>query len=191
MIDSELVKLIVDGDKTAFREVFIQNRRIVINACYKFVNNKEIAEDLTQDVFVEVYRSISQFKGGSQLSTWIYRIAVTKSIDYLRAQKSQKRFALIKSLITNDDEENQIPDEKSMSPTKEMERADRLRIINMALNSLPENQRAAFTLSNVEDLRYKEIAEIMNTTISSVESLIHRAKKNLEKKLRKYYEKIF
>ncbi len=190
MHELELVNLVISGDEGAFRTVFEQSQRMVINTCYRFVNNKEAAEDLTQDVFVEVFRSIKNFKGGSKLSTWIYRIAITKSIDYLRTQKRKKRFAFLKSLPDNDEPEEQIVNNDSINPEKEMENKDRIRILNWALDALPENQRVAFTLSKYNEMSYKEIAEILDTTISSVESLIHRAKKNLEKKLYKYYQKI-
>ena len=139
MNDFDLVKQIIAGDETAFKCFFEVNRRIVINTCFKFVNFKEITEDITQEFFIEVYRSIKHFKGSSQLSTWIYCIAVTKSIDYLRARKSQKRFALFKNLITHDEEGSQVPDEKNLNPSRELERGDRLKIIKIRFPKTKES----------------------------------------------------
>ena len=81
MQENELVNRLKNGDEEAFRIIFNDNQKKVINACYRLVNDIDTAEDLTQEVFIKVYSSISQFRGESQLSTWIYRIAITKSLD--------------------------------------------------------------------------------------------------------------
>ena len=177
------------GDIKSFRILVDEHQKKVLNTCYRFVGNREDAEDLTQEVFIEVYKSISSFRGESQISTWIYRIAVTKSLDFIRKKKRKKRFAILKNTFSGDTVEEDIPDNQNLNPGSKIEEKDRIRILNEALESLPENQRAAFTLSKYDEMSYKEIAEILNTTVSSVESLIHRAKENLKKKLHHYYEK--
>ena len=146
------------------------------------LNNKEDSEDLTQEVFVEVYKSLASFRGESKLSTWIYRIAVTKSLDFIRRKKRKKRFGIIKKVFNADDSFEDIIDDNNPDPEVRLEELDRIKILNEALGTLPENQRAAFTLSKYDEISYKEIAEILDTTIPSVESLIHRAKNNLKKK---------
>ncbi len=186
MEEPDLIKSLVEGDEKAFRIIFEQNQKIVLNTCYKFVYNKEIAEDLTQEVFVEVFRSVKNFRFNSKLSTWIYRIAVSKSLDYLRAQKRKKRFSFLKSFEEDDNSDTiAVP---NPGPHDSIENEDRIKLLNKALELLPYNQRAAFTLSKIDDLSYKEIADILETSVSSVESLMHRAKKNLEKTLYKYYK---
>ncbi len=177
------------GDIKSYRILVDEHQKKVLNTCFRFVGNREDAEDLTQEVFIEVYKSISSFRGESQISTWIYRIAVTKSLDFIRKKKRKKRFAILKSTFSGDTVEEDIPDNQNLNPGSKIEEKDRIRILNEALESLPENQRAAFTLSKYDEMSYKEIAEILNTTVSSVESLIHRAKENLKKKLHHYYEK--
>ncbi len=177
------------GDIKSYRMLVDEHQKKVLNTCYRFVGNREDAEDLTQEVFIEVYKSISSFRGESQISTWIYRIAVTKSLDFIRKKKRKKRFAILKNTFSGDTVEEDIPDNQNLNPGGKIEEKDRIRILNEALELLPENQKAAFTLSKYDEMSYKEIAEILNTTVSSVESLIHRAKENLKKKLRNYYEK--
>ncbi|MCA9734883.1 MAG: RNA polymerase sigma factor [Deferribacteres bacterium] len=188
MQEDRLLKLLRNGDEQAFKQVFDQNQKHVINICYRFVGQKEIAEDLTQDVFVEVFRSIDRFRGNSKLSTWIYRIATTRSIDYLRAQKSKKRFAFLTSIEDSEICDKKLPDSVDINPDKNAQNEEIKKILHKALKTLPENQRIAFTLSKYDELSYKEIADILETSLPAVESLIHRAKKNLEKKLYKYFK---
>ena len=176
-------------DFKSFRILIDEHQKKILNTCFRFVNNREDAEDLAQEVFVEVYKSIHSFRGESKISTWIYRIAVTKSLDFIRKKKRKKRFSIIKKVFSDDTLADEIALNKNLYPDTHIEEMERIRILNNALESLPENQRTAFTLSKYDEMSYKEIAEILNTTIPSVESLIHRAKNNLKKKLHKYYEK--
>lgn len=189
MEDFEFIQQLKKGDPQSFRILVDRYQRFILNTCNKFVYEKETAEDLTQEVFIEVYRSVNNFKGNSKLSTWIYRIAITKSLDLLKSRKRKKRFVLLKSLFGEDEMEDRISAPDEMNPGKELENKDRLRVLTWALNQLPENQRVAFTLSKYDELSYQEIADILGTTISSVESLIYRAKQNLKKKLYHYYKK--
>ena len=184
-----MIENLKKGDIKSFRILVDEHQRKVLNTCYRFLNNKEDAEDLTQEVFLEVYKSISSFREESKISTWIYRIAVTKSLDFIRKKKRKKRYAVLKRIFSDDAVTVEIPDNTNLNPGRRTEEQDRIRILNEALESLPQNQRAAFTLSKYDELSYKEIADILNTTISSVESLIHRAKNNLKKKLYHYYQK--
>jgi len=166
---------------------------MVLNTCYRFVLNKETAEDLTQEVFIEVYRSINMFRSESKFSTWIYRIAISKSLDYLKSGKRKKRFAILKSLTENESGKNkfeQIPENENSGLQRLIENEDRIKILAAAVDKLPENQKVAFTLSKYDEMSYQDISEILGVSISSVESLIHRAKVNLRKKLYKFYKEI-
>ena len=189
MQENELVNRLKNGDEEAFRIIFNDNQKKVINACYRMVNDIETAEDLTQEVFIKVYSSINQFRGESQLSTWIYRIAITKSLDHLRAQKRKKRMAILKYLSGDEEKQIDIEAPKDQNPDIIIDNSERMKILNDAINTLPENQRVAFSLSKYDEMSSKEIAEVLSTSISAVESLIHRAKKNLEKRLYNYYKK--
>jgi RNA polymerase sigma-70 factor, ECF subfamily len=188
MEERELIDNLKNGNDETFRSVVDKYQKFVLNSCYRLVNNRETAEDLTQEVFIEVYRSINVFRSDSKFSTWIYRIAISKSLDYMKHQKRKKRFAILRSLFGENEQEEQIPASNNLTPSALLENEDRIKILARALESLPENQRIAFTLSKYDEMSYNEIAEILGITISSVESLIHRAKNNLKKKLYNYYK---
>ncbi len=189
MAEEELIKNISNGGFKSFKILVNENQKKVLNTCFRFTNNREDAEDLTQEVFMEVYKSITGFRGDSKLSTWIYRIAVTKSLDFLRKKKRKKRFGIMKSISSEETLREELKATDISSPGTQAENRDRIKILNEALEKLPENQRVAFTLSKYDELSYQEIAEILETTIPAVESLIHRAKNNLKKRLYNYYEK--
>lgn len=189
MEDFELIEKLKNRDNEAFRGLVDRYQKMVLNCTYKFLRDVQTAEDITQDVFIEIYESIGSFRGDAKLSTWIYRIAVTKSINYLKSRNRKKRFASLISIFGKDDMEEKIESESRQD--EELEMKDRAKVLAWALSTLPENQRIAFTLSKNSDMSYKEISEVLNTTISSVESLIHRAKTNLKKKLFSYYKENF
>lgn len=189
MKDEQLLNALRDGQAGAFRELVELHQHRVINICYRFVHNKAEAEDLAQETFVEVHRSIGRFRGQSSLSTWIHRIAVSKSLDLVRKHSRLKHGGKLKALLRLDDNANEIPAPDSTRPDEMLEQQERRRVLNEALGTLPKKQHIAFILSKYDGLSHQEIADTMDTTISSVESLIHRAKKNLQQRLRGYYER--
>ncbi|MCP4215616.1 MAG: RNA polymerase sigma factor, partial [bacterium] len=185
--ESELIGRLKASDPAAFKFLVETFQDRIINTCYRFLYHREDAEDIAQEVFIEVYRSVGAFREQSKLSTWLYRIAVTKSIDFIRKKKRKKRFALIKSMFALQEEGKEIPDLDG-NPLDNLQDEERMGILQEAVNGLPENQRIAFTLSKCEGFGNKEIAGIIGTSLSSVESLMHRAKANLRKKLHVYFE---
>lgn len=202
MTDKELVSKIIDGDEQAFKQLVEQYQALVINTCYGFLHTREDAEDIAQDVFIEAYKSIAQFRFEAKLSTWLYRIAVNKCLNFLRDNKYLNLFKKISAFAGFGDEKSDyysesdkkdeianLPD-SGQQPDIVLEQEERRKILHQAIESLSMNQKIAFTLHKYEDLSYKEIAEIMNISLSSVESLIHRAKKNIQKRLLRYYKVI-
>ncbi len=185
--EKTLIPKLLIGDQQAFRMLVAAFQEKVLNTCYGFVNSKEEAEDLTQEVFVEVFRSIEKFRGDAKLSTWIYRIAVRKSLEEIRKRKRQKRAAYFKSLIGLEGVAETVAD-NSKNPHQELESKQRATIMQKMLDKIPENQRIAFTLHKYEGLSYREVAEIMGLSLPAVESLMHRAKASLKKKLSVYYK---
>lgn len=172
------------GNKNAYRQLIETYQDQVVNTCYGFVQRREDAEDLAQEVFIEVFRSVGKFRKDAKLSTWLYRIAVNKSLEFIRYHKRKKRFAWRQSL--SDMTEAEEPASLSDHPGLSLEQQEGMRILMGKIELLPQNQRIAFTLSKIEDLPYKEIAEVMKLSLSSVESLMHRAKKNLKKELKNW-----
>lgn len=172
-----------------FSTIVAEHQDMVLNTCYRFVLNREDAEDITQEVFLEAYRSFGSFRRESKLSTWLYRIAVTKSLDHLRKKKRKKRFSSLKRVIGFNDPAEELTLPSMETPVEVLSGNERTEILRKALDSLPDNQKTAFLLSKYDGYSNQEIAEVMHTTVSAIESLVHRAKKNLQKKLEKYYGK--
>ena len=188
MSDKELLERVILGDRKSFTALYNKFHPQVFKTAFGYFNNNFDADEIVQDVFIEVHRSAKRFNHKSGLSTWIYRITVNKSLDKLRFQKSAKRFSFFSAILFDKDNtltEN-IADTSNHgldADNKELEK-----IIRKAMDTLPETQRTAFILTQVEDLSGKEAAEIMKTTGKAVESLIQRAKANLRKKLSKIYD---
>ena len=146
--------------------------------------NMDDAKDIAQEVFINVFKSIDKFKGKSTLSTWIYRMAVNKSLNFLRDSKKRKFYFNLDSINKlGRNNPRELSDDSSFSYLEKNEAEYKKKIIFKAIDRLPEKQRIAFLLSKYEEKSYKEIAEIMNTSFSAVESLIFRAKQKLKNEL--------
>ena len=182
-----LVEQLKKGDEAAFKSIVETWQNMVYNTALGIVQNAEDAEDIAQEVFVQVHQSVSSFKGESKFSTWLYRITVTKSLDHERRKKRKKRFAFVRSLV-GDQNEIVVNPPDFHHPGVVLDNKEDAAVLFRAIAALPENQRVAFTLNMVEGLSYQEVSEVMKTTVSSVESLMHRAKNNLKKNLEDYYK---
>ncbi len=191
MDDKDAIALILKGDREKFRLLVEKYQQMVFRTCLGFVHNKEDADDLTQDVFIRAYQSLSRFKGNSAFSTWLYRIAVNASLNRIR--KSPLNILFRKPGDTSADIKEkeffyQLKDEDN--PEKILIRQEHVKMVHRALESLPENQRTAMVLSKYDELPQKEIAEIMKISEGAVEALLQRAKKNLREKLGASQKKI-
>lgn len=189
MTDRELVQGIIDSDQAAFKELVEIHQLFVIRSCYALVHDREDAQDLAQEVFIEVMRSANTFRGTAKLSSWIYRIAVNKSLNHLKKNKRRNTFSLFSFQGTGGKmHEEQIADQSTYNNGDTvMEEQELKEALHTAIDGLPDKQKIAFTLHKYEELPYSEIAEVMKVSLSSVESLIHRAKLNLKKRLTYYY----
>lgn len=187
MNELELIQQLRAGDEQAFKSLVENYQNLVYNTALGVVQNSEDAEDVAQEVFIQVYRSIDQFKGDARLSTWIYRITTTKALDHIRSRKRKKRFAFITSLFGPNDELVHEPVD-FQHPGVALDRKEQAALLFRMIDQLPENQKVAFTLHKTEELSYQEIAEVMQLSVSAVESLLFRARQNLRKLLEKYYQ---
>ncbi|MEM0999628.1 MAG: sigma-70 family RNA polymerase sigma factor [Bacteroidota bacterium] len=175
------------GDEKAYRALIDTYKDRVYNVCLGYVYNAEDAEDLAQEVFLEVFRSIGNFKGESCLYTWVYRICVTKSLELIRRRKRKKRSGKVYSLLGMKEMGYEPAAARFDHPGVRLENQERATILFGAIESLSDNQRIAFSMHNLEGKSYAEISDLMGVSLSSVESLIFRAKRNLRKKLEHYY----
>jgi RNA polymerase sigma factor (sigma-70 family) len=181
-----LIEKLRAGDQSAFRDMVEARQGLVYNTVIGFLQNAEDAEDVTQDVFIKVFESIGQFKGESAFTTWLYRIAVTSALEFLRKKSRKKRSGLIARLFGDDNTPLAEPVD-FVHPGVKLDQRENARMLFEAMQSLPENQRIAFTLHKVEGLSYLEVANVMGVSISAVESLLHRSKQNLKKTLEKTF----
>jgi RNA polymerase sigma-70 factor (ECF subfamily) len=189
MTETEIIKKLQQGDEQAFRQLVENYQKRVVNTCYGLVHSTEDAEDIAQDVFIEVFRSIQNFRADAKLSTWIYRISVNRSLNFIRDNKRRKWFLKFEEATPAKNQQINSATLHRETPAAELEASERANILHQTVAALPKNQKTAFTLNKYEDLSYKEIAEVMELSVSSVESLIHRAKLNLQKKLYHCYKK--
>lgn len=186
--EEELIERLKEGDESAFKELVTSWQDMVYNTSLGIVQSETDAEDVAQEVFVKAYESIKGFKGESKISTWLYRITVTKSLDFLRSRKRKKRFAFVSSIF-GDNNQLLINPPDFNHPGVLSENRQQASLLFQAVDKLPEQQKTAFILTRVEGLGHKEVSEIMGTTIPAVESLLQRAKVNLKKQLETYYRK--
>ncbi len=175
---------------TDFQSIVEKLQEKVRNTCFRYVNNVDDADDIAQEVFIQVYESMNNFREDSQISTWVYRIAVNKSLDFLRSKKRKKRFGQLTSLFRSTEEGEEIVEIPSYgTPQQELEDKERKEVLDWAISKLPDNQKTAIILSKYDGFSNKEITEIMDLSLSAVEALMHRAKKGLQKQLKNYFEK--
>ncbi len=183
MTDQELVTGILNRDKQVIQFLVSKYHKQVIKTAFHLLQNMDDAEDLAQDVCMEIIESAGSFKGNSSLSTWIYRLTVNKSLNFIRKNKRKQLVRQFESFFSKSDDNVSSRVLEPSEYDKTFENSEKKQILEKAINSLPENQKTAFILSKYEELSYKEITEIMSLSLSSVESLLQRAKHNLQKKL--------
>ena len=167
-----------------YRKLVERYQPMVFRTCMGFLHHKEDADDLTQDVFIQAYQTLSAFKGDATFSTWIYRIAVNASLNKIRKSSKNQFLQRLETVFGGEkSKEYSFSISDNENPENILILNEHKEWVQKALNSLPENQRTAIVLSKYDDLPQKEIAEIMNTTEGAVEALIQRAKANLREKL--------
>lgn len=159
-----------------FRDVYEMYSDMVYNLCLNYLQNREDAEEATQDVFVKVYDKLSAFRSESSLKTWIYRIAVNHCHDKV---KSRKRIWW-KTLLTLDNGPERAEFARFDHPGVQLEDREALELLYRQINALPEQQKTAIILRYLEDLSPPEIAAIMSLSVKAVESLLQRGKLKLQ-----------
>jgi RNA polymerase sigma factor (sigma-70 family) len=180
------IRALQAGDPQAFKTLVDTWQHMVYNTVLGIVQQAEEAEDIAQEVFIQVYRSVQSFRGEAKLSTWLYRIAVTKALDAERRKKTARRFGQVRAWFSTEEKE-EVPADFA-HPGVDLENKEKAAALFKAMRALPDNQRIAFLLIKTEGLSYDETAAVMNTSVKAVEALMHRAKENLRKKLQQYYQ---
>lgn len=172
------------ASESHFETIYNGHKNLVYNICLHYVLNAEDAQDITQEVFVKVYQRYHQYDTETaSLKTWICRIAINHCLDFIKSKKTKKRFGFLSSLFYHDSNEPVSNAVTINHPGIETEDKEALQNLLQIIYTLPENQKTAIILSKIEDRPQKEVAEIMNTSVKAVESLLQRAKQTIQKKL--------
>jgi len=168
------------SDPKAFYD---KHKTLVYNLALNYCGNKEDAEEITQDVFLTVFKKMSIFRHESKIETWIYRVAINKSLDYLKAKKRFKRNFINDGVSIDQVSQTEFSDFNH--PGVLLESKEKIQEIYSCINKLPEDYRTVIILLKIENRTYKEVSEIMKISIKAVESLFNRAKKKLDALLKK------
>ncbi|RMD72507.1 MAG: sigma-70 family RNA polymerase sigma factor [Bacteroidetes bacterium] len=178
MDELQHIRAIGQGDRKAFEALYRRYADRVYNTALGFAKNAEDAEEITQDVFVRIWRGAQAFKGEAAVHTWIYRITVNAALSFLK--KKEKHAAVSSG--------EGLPDGATFDhPGARLENKEKARLLFQVIDTLPDNQRTAFLLSYVEHLPRQEVADVMGLSLKAVESLLQRAKQNLRKRLEPLY----
>ena len=177
-----------EGSEEAFRHLVKTYQQMVYNTCLGMLQQEPDAEDITQEVFISIFQHIKEFKAGSALSTWIYRITVNKCMEFIRYKRRRKRFSTVIRLWG--DSSIRLSEEvvDFVHPGVRLQNKELATQLFRAMARLPVRQNSAFVLNKIEGLSYQEVGEVLGLSVSSVESLLFRAKKNLQTLLGAFYE---
>lgn len=186
--DVRLMLRFRDGDEEAFRELFEKHSRAIVNFAYHFVGSRPRAEELAQDVFMQIYRAGSRYEPQAKFTTWLYRIATNACLNEVRRPEHRYK----KRPLEHEPEDSSkraeiafadpraVPGESALAG-RQLEAK-----IREVLVKLPENQRAALVMSRVEGMSYREVAEALESSESAVKSLVFRATATMRKELAEF-----
>ena len=185
-IDLSLVRRVKKGDYTAFDLLVLKYQSRVIATAFKFVKEKQLAEDIAQEAFIKSYKSIDSFREESSFYTWVYRITVNTAKNYLLSSK--RRDEVVISDLSQDD--SFYPEKLDIDSPQEILKASELRdLIFETLSSLGEETRTALSLREFDGLSYEQIAEIVQCPVGTVRSRIFRGRELIEEVVGKHMDK--
>jgi len=187
--DRILVEKILKNDQQAFGTLVTKYQRMVYATCFRLVRTQSDAEDLSQEVFIEVFRSLVMVQKEHDLSGWLFKIAMNKSLSFLRKHNPAKSGKNPTPESAASEVTIKHHFSETNTPYSKLEEEDTHKILFQAIDQLPENQKKVILLHKFDQYSQKEISEQLGISPVSVESLIYRAKTNLRKSLYDYYKK--
>lgn len=181
-LDNDLVLRVQRGDKRAFDLLVIKYQHRIIQLVNRYVKDPSEAQDIAQEAFIKAYRALKDFRGDSAFYTWLYRIAINTAKNFLVAKS--RRSSDYEVDIQDAEQIENAPQLQGMDTPEQLLLNDEiLRIINKAIEELPEDMRMAIMMREIEGLSYEEIAQIMNCPIGTIRSRIFRAREAIDNKL--------
>ena len=185
--DTELMLQVKKGDEAAFEELVDKYKQPVLNLVYRILRDATEAEDLAQNVFVQVFKSADRYRVEAKFSTWLFTIARNLCLNELRRRSRHPADSLEAAAETQEEHPaRQFEDKASVSAPDHLLREELTSKVQDALASLPENQRTAILLFKEKEMSYEEISKILDCSLSATKSLIHRGRETLKQKLKPY-----
>jgi len=175
-----LIQRCLKGDQLAWEAIVRQYRRKVFNVAYKFVGRHDEAEDLTQDIFLKIFKSLGTFDSRANFQTWLISVSRNLCIDHYRSVRKERE------TIDRDVDSNELsPVSHEVSPVQALEQRDRVMLLKQALAGLPETLRTAVLMRDIQELSYQEIADKLRLPEGTVKSRINRGRTELARQIRK------
>jgi RNA polymerase sigma-70 factor (ECF subfamily) len=184
----DLMARIAKGDDSAFEILVNRHQTSILNLVYRFIGDRTQAKDLAQEVFIRVWQAAKTYKPEAKFTTWLYRITANLCLNELKSARRKKWFSFLQSDEDSGNTFEETIADSSPSAEDFLLSKERSRQISDALQSLPENQRMALVLKRYDGLSYEEVAQIIGCSVSAVESLLVRAKRTLQEKLKNFEE---
>jgi RNA polymerase sigma-70 factor, ECF subfamily len=185
--DAALMLRVKRGDTAAFAELVDKYKQPVMNVAYRMLRDATEAEDLAQNVFIQVHKSADRYRVSSKFSTWLFTIARNLCLNEIRRRSRHPATSLDAPHPDQADQPlHQFEDLKTASPPDSLLHGELDRKIGEALAALPDNQRLAILLCRQDELSYEEIARVLGCSVSATKSLIHRGRETLKQKLKPY-----
>lgn len=185
--DAALMLRVKRGDDTAFAELVEKYKQPVMNLVYRILHDATEAEDLAQNVFLQVYKSAHRYEVTARFSTWLFTIARNLCLNEIRRRSRHPADSIEAPHSESEDQPaRQFEDTKNFLPTENLLHSELENKIEQALAELPELQRTAILLCRRDDLSYEDIAKVLGTSLSATKSLIHRGRETLKQKLKPY-----
>jgi RNA polymerase sigma-70 factor (ECF subfamily) len=185
--EQALLDRIREGDESGFEELVKEHTGKIVGLAWRMVGNREDAEDLAQEAFLRLHRSLDDFRGESRISTWLYRTTTRLAIDYLRRDRIKRKVFFFRA-------DNDSPDPVELAsdplrnPGRELQSQEAMQSLRRSLQKLSARQQAIFTLRHYEGLPLKEIAAHLGLETGTVKAHLHRAVTQLRKDLREFRE---
>jgi RNA polymerase sigma-70 factor, ECF subfamily len=178
-----LIERCLAGDQAAWEEIVRLHRRKVFNIAYKFVGKHDLAEDLTQDIFLKLYKSLDTFDRRANFQTWLISVSRNLCIDHYRSVRKERE-----TINRDVDPSTLMPVSRDRSADSQLELRDRVQLLRTAMDTLPQTLRTAVLLRDIQELTYQEIADRLGVPEGTVKSRINRGRTELARQIQKLRE---
>lgn len=187
--DIQLMQRFQQGEESCFTQLVERHKGRIFSLTYRFLGNRQEAEDAAQEIFIKVYRARDIYKPQAKFTTWLYAVCKNTCLKALRRKKPAAVSIDDNIELEQDSVAVQIKDPHGLSPSDSMLNNERALVVKKAIDSLPAKQKMAVILYRYDRLSYEEIAQVMHCSLRAVKSLLHRAKLHLKEKLKDYAKK--